>query len=187
MPRSRNAASKAGRRGVLDLPHSLALHEESPADRIPPRLLARPLRQGLDDRKVRKEFPWQLVALLEVRRSVVRKPDLGVRVFRDQDLERQVDGTAGRSHHERSPSVRIAEDQELGGMHSHPDFFCFTAVIDERKKSDFLGLKLRDELLDGLIDRVTTASRRDAVLFFRRHVRSPLAPEGSYILLHRRE
>jgi hypothetical protein len=70
--------------------------------RTPGGLLFRSLRrQGFDDSDVLQQFRWQAVSLLQVCRTVVTNPGLALSIFPDQDLQRKVDGAAGRGQHQR--------------------------------------------------------------------------------------
>lgn len=76
------------------------------------------------------------MALLEVFRRIVGKPDLSLRVLPSQRLEREVDRDAGGRNHERRTAFGIAEDEQLRGAHLEADLGGFAAVIDERENID---------------------------------------------------
>jgi alpha/beta hydrolase family protein len=96
-------------------------------------LLARSGGEGSHDGDILNEFRGQMVASLQVDGRVVGKPHSAVRVFPDEDLQRQIDRDAGRSDHQRSAGFGVAKDQELGRVHAHPDLRSFATVVHQRK------------------------------------------------------
>ena len=89
---------------------------------------------------------------LQVCRAVIRNPDPGIGIFPNKNLERQINGDARRSNHERSSGFGIAEDQKLGRPHAHAGFFRLTTVIDQGKQLDPLRSQDFFEFLDRLVD-----------------------------------
>ena len=72
-------------------------------------------RQSFNRRDVRNQLRRQPVPFRKVSRAVIGDPNFSVGVFAavfpHQDLERQIEGAAGRGQHQRSPGLGIAEDQ----------------------------------------------------------------------------
>jgi hypothetical protein len=92
------------------------------------------------------------VPLLEILRAVVTDPHFSLSVFPDQDLQRKVDGAAGRRQHYWSAAFRVAEDQQFGGRHVHSHLFRLPTVVDQGKESDSFRLQNILELFDCLVD-----------------------------------
>src|SRR5579871_688938 len=122
-------------------------------------------RQRLYDGDIGHQALWQAVPLSEVVAAVVGDPHLALRILRDQDLERQVDGRAWSGQHQRRAGLRIAEDQELGRRHGHPRLCSFTAVVHEREQGDALRLQDRLELVDRLVNGMTGRNFDDSFFF----------------------
>jgi hypothetical protein len=82
-----------------------------------------------------------VVSLLQIGGTIVGDQDLSVCIFPDQNLERQIDGNAGRRQHHGSAALWVPENQQLGRAHFHFHLSCLAAVIDQREKRDAFGLQ----------------------------------------------
>jgi len=91
--------------------------------------------EGFDGRDIFYQLRGKAVPPLQVRRAVIRDPNLSRVILPDQDLERQIHGGAGSGEHEGRPRFWVAEDHEFGGRHLHAGLFCFAAVVDEREEA----------------------------------------------------
>ena len=121
--------------------------------------------QRLNDGDIRHEIVRQPVPLFQILRAVVRDPHLALRIFRNQNFQRQVDGGARRRQHQRRAALRIAEDQELGGRHFQAHLFSFAAVIDQREQRHAFGFENGLELVDRLVHGVMARNFDDPFFF----------------------
>jgi hypothetical protein len=90
------------------------------------------------------------------------KPRLTSGRFPNQNLQKEVDGTAESSQHQRCAGFGTAEDQQLGGTHFHSHLFRFSAVVDQRKQRDSFGRRIFLSICTG-----TVCSTFIALLLFR--------------------
>ena len=110
----------------------------------------------------------QAVPLFQVLGAVVGDPHLALRIFRDQNFQRQVDGRARSRQHQRRAALWIAEDQELGGRHFHAHLFSFAAVVDQREQRHAFGLENGLELVDRLVHGVMARNFDNPFFFLHR-------------------
>lgn len=101
-----------------------------------------------------QQFLRQSMAFFQIRRAVIRNPHFPFAVFPNQELQRKIDCNAGSGQHKRCSRLRAPEDQQLGGAHFHPHFFCFSTVINESEQSDSLGLQEILQSIHRLLDGV---------------------------------
>ena len=97
-----------------------------------------------------------MVSLLQIGGTIVGDQDFSLRIFPDQNLERQIDGNAGRRQHHGSAALCVPENQQFGRMHFHVHLCRLAAVIDQREKRDAFGLQNSLQLLDCFVHRVIT-------------------------------
>src|ERR1700722_8928685 len=121
-------------------------------------------RQSLHNSNVGQKLVGQVVALRQILGAVVGDPVFPLRVFPDQDLERQIDGDARRGQHQGGSSLGIAEDDQLGGVHLHSNFGRFPAVVDQSKDGDSLSLENRQQFFQRRVYRVPGGFVDDSVI-----------------------
>src|SRR5205823_8183121 len=73
-----------------------------------------------------------------------------------KNLERQIDGDAGRRQHHRSAALWVPENKQLRRTHFHVHLCRLAAVIHQREKRDAFGLQNSLQLLDCFVYRVIT-------------------------------
>ena len=123
-----------------------------------------------DDPDVLGQLWSEPMPALQILGAIVRKPDLSLNVFRNQDLEGQVESRRRPGLHERSSSDGIAEYDELSGQHRHSGFCGLSAVVDDGKEHDSFGSKQLQEPVHGLIHRVVAELDFNAALKNRFHI-----------------
>jgi hypothetical protein len=120
-------------------------------------------RQCFYDGDILQELLRQTVPLHNVVRAVVRNPNFLLAIFPNKNLQRQVDGNAGSSQHQRCARLGTAKNQQLSRTHAHSQLFCFSAVVDQCKQSDSLRLQNILELFHCLLDRVIARPVDDSI------------------------
>src|SRR5437016_12616803 len=97
-----------------------------------------------------------MMSLLQIGGTIVSDQDFSLGIFPDQNLERQIDGDAGRRQHHGSAALWVPENKQLRRTHFHIHLCRLAAVIDPREKRDAFGLQNSVQLLDCFVYRVIT-------------------------------
>src|SRR4029077_8042087 len=96
---------------------------------------------GADRGNISQQSLREPMSFFEIFRAVVGRPNLPFAVFPDQRLERQIESNTRSRKHQGRAGLWTAENQQLGGGHSHADLLGLSTVVDDSEKRDSLRLQ----------------------------------------------